>query len=78
MRKKIKQRAPDLSVYDGSDHVGDIVERADGFDAFTTTGKLIGTYRNAGEAARAIPKEAVNEKHRAEEKRVRRAGRGRT
>ena len=46
-----------LAVYDGTEHVGSIVERDDGagFDAFDITGKHIGTFTARLMASRAIP-----------------------
>ena len=44
------------TVYDGTNFVGSIVERADGsFDAFDAAGRHLGTFRNQREAVRAIP-----------------------
>ncbi len=47
-----------VAVFDGQVHVGDVIERADGggFDAFTGTGKLIGTFPTQRAAVRAIPR----------------------
>lgn len=57
-RPKVNRRVPQgVAVYDGSTFVGTVIERADrgGFDAFTSTGDLIGTFSTRIEASRAIP-----------------------
>jgi hypothetical protein len=65
-----------MAVYDDV-HVGDIAERSDGrFDAFDTNNIHLGTFETAAAASRAIPR--LVDARRAEEKRVRRAGRGRS
>ena len=45
------------AVYDGSTHVGAVVERADGagFDAIDVDGKYLGTFSSRAAASRAIP-----------------------
>jgi hypothetical protein len=44
------------TVYDGTNFVGSIVERADGsFDAFDAAGRHLGAFRNRREAVRAVP-----------------------
>lgn len=47
-----------VAVFDGQVHVGDVIERAGSgdFDAFTSTGKLIGTFPTQRAAVRAIPR----------------------
>jgi len=47
-----------VAVFDGQIHVGDVIEHAGSgdFDAFTGTGKLIGTFPTQRAAVRAIPR----------------------
>lgn len=44
-----------LSVYDGTETVGYIVKRSDGFHVITADGQPLGTFDTSIEAARAIP-----------------------
>jgi len=50
------------AVYDGSVLAGTVIERADngGFDAFSPSGKLIGTFSTRAAASRAIPTRAAS------------------
>ena len=52
----------EISVYDGADFVGKVIERADGggFDALDATGKLIGTFPTRLQATRSIPTGSVS------------------
>jgi hypothetical protein len=44
------------AIYDGTRHIGSIVERGDGrFDAIGVDGELIGTFKNQIEAMRSFP-----------------------
>ncbi len=45
-----------LAVYDGTVHVGSIIERDDGFRAFDAHGRCVGTFGNQRDAMRAIPR----------------------
>jgi hypothetical protein len=46
-----------VSVFDGQQHVGDILQGADGlFDAVTADGVLIGRYTTRAQAMAAIPR----------------------
>ncbi len=54
--KQARKSAAAVSVYDGNVRIGDVIERGDdAFDAFDSTGKLVGTFASRIEAARAIP-----------------------
>lgn len=44
-----------VSVYDGTVHIGSIIERDDGFRAFDAHGRCVGTFQNQRDAMRAIP-----------------------
>jgi len=60
-RPKVNRQAllgQSVVVYDGQHHVGDVIERAGSgdFDAFTGTGKLIGTFPTQRAAVKAIPR----------------------
>ncbi len=57
LAKRRTRPSSTVAVFDGQVHVGDVVERADGgdFNAFTSTGELIGTFSTRIEASRAIP-----------------------
>jgi hypothetical protein len=44
-----------LAVFDGQQHVGDVIEHAGKHHAFTSTGKLVGVFATRLEAMRAVP-----------------------
>jgi hypothetical protein len=44
-----------VAVYDGSERVGEIVERDDGFRAFDARGRCIGMFETRLAAMRSIP-----------------------
>ena len=75
MSKQHKQ--PRRMVVIDDHRVGDIVERTDGgFDAFDINKNYLGSFETATAASRAIPR--LVDAQRAQEKRTRRAGRGRS
>jgi hypothetical protein len=75
MRKSSKPRQS-MAVFDDQ-MVGTVVERSDGhFDAFDTNKVHLGTFADVAAASRAIPK--LVDARRAQERRTRRAGRGRS